>query len=72
MKSKLTPWIDGSIKPVRAGVYQRDYSWGIPYYCKFDGSVWYCLHYTVKGASEELSISDAQNLPWRGLAEQPK
>jgi hypothetical protein len=69
---KLTPWIDGSIKPVRAGVYQREYGDGIPYYFKFDCSAWYCLHNTIEGASERRGISFSQNLPWRGLAEQPK
>jgi hypothetical protein len=69
---KLTPWIDGSIKPARAGVYRRDYQCETPCYCRFDGQVWYCGCYIIEAASEVLSISAYQNLPWRGLAEQPK
>ena len=69
---KLTPWIDGSIKPVKAGIYERDYGYGNPYYCKFDGSFWHCSCSTIESASEVLHVSASQNLPWRGLAEQPK
>ena len=69
---KLTPWIDGNIKPVRVGVYQRNYSCGAPYYSKFDGSFWHCMCSTIETASEALHISVCQDLPWRGLAEQPK
>ena len=69
---KLTPWIDGSIKPVRAGVYEREYGTEIPCYCEFDGSAWHWMHHTVEGASGALHMSPRKNLPWRGIAEQPK
>ena len=64
---KLTPWFHGSIKPVRVGVYQRDYGkHGGIVYCYFDGILWH-------GAAAELCFvsktahSLSQYMPWRGV-----
>ncbi|MFZ6727389.1 hypothetical protein ACO0K2_18000 [Undibacterium sp. MH2W] len=69
---KLTPWIDGDIKPVRVGVYERNYGSAGFAYCKWDGKYFFAGKRSIKEA--DLATSDAffQNLPWRGLAEKPK
>lgn len=61
---KLTPWFDGSVKPVRVGWYERAYGNG-NFPCTWDGKKW-----RIDGARSEYSM--AQKLPWRGLAQQPK
>ena len=71
---KLTPWIDGSINPVRAGVYQRDFSVDSdesPYFSKWDGEKWGMGALTPCSAELESAASLFQNLPWRGLAQNP-
>lgn len=69
---KLTQWFDGNIKPVRVGVYQREYGYGKLFYCKFDGKNWLVCYLTIEEADSCCSLSVCQDVPWRGLAEQPK
>jgi len=64
---KLTPWFPGTVKPVRVGVYQRDYGkHGGTVYCYFDGIMWHVtsaeLRFTSKAAR-----SLSQYMPWRGV-----
>lgn len=67
-KPKLTKWFDGSVKPVRDGVYQRKYNdWSV--YCKFKNGNWYCAKADAYFAQFTETISDFQNDPWRGLAQ---
>jgi hypothetical protein len=71
---KVTPWFDGSELPEYVGVYERDYGPGATEkcYCKWDGRQWWCWYDTPEDAAKALTDSDFQNLPWRGLAQQPK
>ena len=67
---KLTPWFDGSIKPVRAGVYETSY--GRSGYAYFDGKRWGWVNATVEQASKDQDTNGAfQRKRWRGLAEDP-
>lgn len=65
---KLTPWFDGSVKPVRVGVYELDYRdedhASRTFYTAWDGLVWRYL--------ESGDVAYAQDRNWRGLAQQPK
>ena len=75
-KRKLTPWIDGHIKPVRKGVYQRNYGAidALPdtAFARWDGKQWFLADETVNEAFFNDSVSMSQYLPWRGLASNPK
>ena len=76
---KLTHWINGSIKPVRVGVYQRNLSAHPDFhpnknilFAKWDGQKWCISKLSTYSAELEYDASLYQNLFWRGLAEQPK
>ena len=74
--NKLTDWIPGNVKPVRVGVYQREYDnggMGRPvWYCYWNGKCWGVFHDTPEKAKDWEGVpSNAQTLPWRGLAEKP-
>ena len=71
---KLTPWFPGDVKPVRVGVYQRDYS-GTTFschrsqYCYWNGKFWSIFSFGPLEALEfKRQKSTLQNLPWRGVA----
>ena len=73
-KPKLTQWFDGSVKPVRDGVYQRRTFSGDVLYWQFKDGFW-----RWGGAVSAYSVvlnepvrSNRQNLPWRGLAQKPE
>lgn len=69
---KLTPWFQGREVPARPGVYQRQYKSG-RYYCHWNGCRWGLGSYSVAAAEHNSKFTSAQKqLPWRGLAEQPK
>ena len=70
---KLTPWYPGDVKPVRVGVYQRDYS-GTTFschrsqYCYWNGRHWGMYGTTVSSAKRwSYAVSGWQVLPWRGV-----
>jgi hypothetical protein len=68
MRRELTPWLPGSQKPQRRGVYQRSYPGGT--YSCWDGECW-C---TDAGTPEEAAAlqgqrSAHQEASWRGLSE---
>jgi hypothetical protein len=69
----LTDWFPGSTKPVRKGVYQREYIYGkskqLPY-CYWNGKKWSFAEPTVELAKEHTIVfidSPRQQLPWRGV-----
>lgn len=66
---KLTEWYPAEIKPVRAGLYQRDWEiqrlTELPDY--FDGESW--RYYE---AERGPFGRQPNNRPWRGLAGQPE
>ncbi len=67
---KLTPWYPGDVKPVREGVYERDYINASPgkFYCYWNGKYWGSFYTVPSGAVRYRDIkSAAQNLPWRGV-----
>jgi hypothetical protein len=75
--SALTQWFPGSIKPARAGVYERDDSKtdmanGNPGYAYFDGKRWRAQSNSVRLAAVRVLDSSHQRLPWRGLADKPE
>jgi hypothetical protein len=69
----LTDWFPGSVKPVRKGVYQREYIYGkakFTYFCYWDGKQWYGGASSANGAVKEfliLFVAPNQFLPWRGV-----
>jgi hypothetical protein len=73
-KPKLTQWFDGSVKPVRDGVYQRspaNSEYGL--YWLFKDGAW---RYGGDGHPRHVRLgarakSPQQDLPWRGLAVKP-
>lgn len=73
---KLTPWYPGHVKPVRVGVYERDYAENPkssrPRFCYWDGAAWGCYGMTKDNAKNFSLASAAQSLPWRGIAKEPK
>ena len=75
MTAKKTPWFDGSVKPVRVGVYQRRYSNGLILYSLWDGARWMLNAETANEAAGTgarwKDASPHQFIPWRGLASDP-
>lgn len=70
---KMTPWFPGDVKPVRVGVYQRHYSFENDRFCHWNGLFWSNNGRTVDIADQFSEVeSRVQDLPWRGLAEEPK
>jgi hypothetical protein len=66
---KLTGWYRGNQKPVRVGVYERDYGSVVSSYCFWDGRKFSMGFYTLKKAEDFCGWeSNEQNLPWRGVA----
>lgn len=64
---KTTKWIKG-VEPVRKGVYERKYEFGI-YFAHFDGADWGFACDTVEEAQswERSALRVDSGLPWRGL-----
>jgi hypothetical protein len=66
---KLTPWFPGTVKPVRVGVYEREYRTGDVGYCYWNGQIWSWK--TTTTPTDALRLQDTrspyQNIPWRGV-----
>jgi hypothetical protein len=65
----LTDWFPGSVKPVRKGVYQREYIYGkakLSMYCHWDGKRWLAGGQIVDGAEHHFPAPN-QSLRWRGV-----
>lgn len=70
---KLTKWIPGDVKPVRVGAYERANPGGSTLYSYWNGRFWGTSAFTPERAAwQRLARSVKQNLPWRGLAKEPK
>jgi hypothetical protein len=70
-----TPWFDGTVHPVRSGVYERRYILGLVYvhrWCYFnrESKLWSvgAEHPMVVMASAHVNAA-LQGLDWRGLTE---
>ena len=69
-------WFDGSQKPVRSGVYKRQYVTGncYSYYCYLRNRWGFGvgIKEDAKSKFDVFGSSLLQNLPWGGLAKEPK
>ena len=69
----LTDWFHGSVKPVRKGVYQREYTYGKSkrlQYCYWNGKGWGMGEHTAEQAMTHeivFMVAPRQFLPWRGV-----
>ena len=69
----LTPWVPGNTKPVRRGVYQRQYTYGKTpsvQFCFWSGKGWAMGEHTVEQAErhrDAFMVAPRQSLPWRGV-----
>ncbi len=69
----LTPWFPGDTKPVRRGVYQRQYTYGKTpsvQFCYWNGKGWAMGEHTVEQAErhrDAFMVAPRQALPWRGV-----
>jgi hypothetical protein len=70
----LTDWFPGSAKPVRKGVYQREYphfaKTTVPQYCYWNGKGWGMGEHSVEQAMRHenaFMVAPRQSLPWRGV-----
>jgi hypothetical protein len=74
-ESKLTPWFDGRVKPIRRGVYMQHCAGSSKTigYQLWDGIKWRTWSETPQGAARSTSRArvSCQNDPWRGLKEKP-
>ena len=61
---KVTPWFEGKSAPDRIGLYDRRWPIGHVERHFWDGTLW-------RQSKSGLRFW-AQQLPWRGLAQQPK
>lgn len=69
----LTDWFSGWVKPVRKGVYQREYTYGKSkgfQYCYWNGKGWGMGEHTIEQAMTHeivFMVAPRQVLPWRGV-----
>lgn len=64
---KLTRWFPGNIKPIRIGIYQRQYPTGI-YYCRWNGENWGLGYANIATAkAQSFYKSNLQEFRWRGV-----
>lgn len=71
---KLTPWFPGAVKPVRVGVYEREYplipsdEGTVHLYCYWSGNKWSTWALSPKDAFNLwYTVGALQDLPWRGV-----
>jgi hypothetical protein len=74
---KLTPVFPGRVKPARVGVYMRTVSPTTRFrmvgkFSLWDGTMWRFSCKTPEEAALAMTTSTMQDLPWQGLAEEPK
>lgn len=71
-KRKKTAWLDGKTKPVRHGVYQRDYGGKEKLrvvFSHWDGKRWGVFGWCAAEAENMKRLeSSYQSVPWRGLS----
>lgn len=69
----ITPWFPADVKPARVGVYERQGSRDTYPFSYWDGKRWLLSGETPEAAARHHdSASYRQNLPWRGLAKDPR
>ena len=74
MSKKLTPWFDGSVKPVLKGVYERPSVFGGNTFQYWTGRFWGAWYSDIDGAVKNKKYRSMiqYQKPWRGLAEKPE
>lgn len=65
---KKTPWFDGSIRPARKGLYERNFTGGISL-CMWTGRYW-LTPWGERSGFQPVEIN-GRFRSWRGLAEKP-
>lgn len=70
-EGQLSDVFPGDVKPVRDGVYLRNYI-GLWVWCRFEAGSWYLFGNKYAHAEAETKVSAAQNLPWQGFKENPE
>ena len=71
---KLTPWFDGCQKPVRAGLYRRNFAGKFPAGMEVRWSHWDGFRWGASSDDKQRAVacslvaSGMQCLPWRGIA----
>lgn len=73
--AELTPWLPGHTKPIRPGIYQRQFPDKQIAYAHWSGTRWYCASVQKVYAMQYFKLrfeSAKRDLPWRGLAEKAK
>ena len=69
--NKYSEWFNGEkYIPNKAGVYERKYSYGV-YRCRWDGKYWYGGAESISKAKLIEYTALNQDLPFRGLSENP-
>ena len=67
----VSPWFDGSVQPVRTGVYQRkELTYGGIVWSKWDNEKQHWMigdEFSYRGARDMPFVSAAQHWEWRGL-----
>lgn len=76
MIGRKTRWLPADVLPVRAGVYERDYSnpgrprGEVVVFCRYDGGAWYTFEGSAAQAARS-TVTSSNLRPWRGLAVDP-
>lgn len=68
---KRGPWHSGDEIPPEDGVWERKYGSGIIFFCGFFNGSWGWHNTNILTASTDKYPTQAQKLPWRGLANKP-
>lgn len=75
-KMRRTPWFPGTAQPAHKGVYERAYPAGgeclDTVFCMWTGKAWRVWEDDPATAAKSKANSMFQDLPWRGLAENPE
>ena len=67
---KLTDWIPGDVKPIRPGVYVREFI-DVFAFSMWTGVQWQVGASTASEAAKSRKVSSLQDKRWRGLAADP-
>jgi hypothetical protein len=69
---KVTDWLSHNTPVHEDGVYQRKFPDIGAMYSKYEDGQWFAFGETPDEAADNSCVSANQELPWRGLAADPK
>lgn len=73
MTDDANTWADRDTKPQRPGIYERSLGVsGGSGFAYFDGDNWRAMAGIAEKVDRSAPVSPSQNLPWRGLAQDPE